>query len=77
MKIKLQEKFEKIEGWWRLFDIDKSGKINEQELRKLLNHAGIYDRNNLELVLNRFERDSDGFIAKEEFLKELNPVLKN
>ena len=77
MRTKLNEKCEKIESGFTRFDTSKTGKINDEKLIKLLNHIGFQLKDkDLELVLNRFNRDGDGLITKEEFLKELRPKLR-
>ena len=76
MRVKLHEKFEKIEQGFSLFDSEKSGRINDKDLLKLLKHIGLQVKeNDLELVLNRFDRDTDGMFSKEQFLKELRPKI--
>lgn len=56
--------------------IDKAdnGFITKQQLKQILNEYGVFvDSNDLQQLINRYDKDEDGKVSYKEFIQELTP----
>ena len=72
----MYNKFANVQDAFRLFDEDKSGSVNYEEFRSILDHYGLStsDSEFAELVKS-YDHDGDGKIAYSEFNERLGKML--
>lgn len=67
-----------LDDCFKVFDIDERGNINLRELEEAYNILGLYpQREELELVINKYDKDHDGKLDFSEFTNMVVPRDKN
>jgi Ca2+-binding EF-hand superfamily protein len=67
-----------LEDCYRVFDVTGKGHINLRELEEAYNIYGLYpQKEELELVLSKYDKDNDGKLSFSEFCDMVVPRDKN
>ena len=77
MRLKLQKRQDfDINMIFESVDKEKKGFLNCEDFKKVLNKYGVFStKSELKGLLRRFDRDEDGKVTLEEFIKEIKTKL--
>ena len=77
IKVLTEEQREEIDNAFLLFDKDKSGSIDVNELKDAMKALGIYaKKDEVKMMMTKVDKDGSGAIDKEEFLALMAEMIE-